>query len=79
MAEERGRSVDEKWVGNKDYLAKLEADEEKQDEEQAKVREVFKDMEAEDREVRERQAQEVAERVRNKRRKQKRFQYTMLK
>ena len=36
-------------------------------------------MEAEDREVRERQAQEVAKRARNKRRKQKRFKYTMLK
>ena len=36
-------------------------------------------MEAEDREVCERQAQEEAERVRNRWRKQKRFAYTMLK
>ena len=79
MAEERGRSVGEIRVGNTDYLAKLEADEEKEEEEQAKAREVFEDMEAEDREVRERLAQEVAERARNKRRKQKRFKYTMLK
>ena len=79
MAEERGRSVGKIRVGNKDYLAKLEADEEKQEEEQAKAREVFEDMEAEDRGVRERQAREVAERARNKRRKQKRFKYTMLK
>ena len=79
MAEERGRNVDKIRVGNKDYLAKLEADEEKQEEEQAKARQVFEDMEAEDREVRERQAREVAERARNKRRKQKRFKYTMLK
>ena len=40
---------------------------------------MFEDMEAEDREVRERQAQKVAESVRNRWRKQKRFQYTMLK
>ena len=37
MAEERGRNVDKIQVGNKDYLAKLEADEEKQEEEQAKA------------------------------------------
>ena len=37
MAEERGRNVGKIWVGNKDYLAKLEADEEKQEEEQAKA------------------------------------------
>ena len=79
MAEERGRSVGEIRVGNRDYLAELEANEEKQEEEQARVRQVFEDMEAEDREVRERQAWEVAERVRNRWRKQKRFQYTMLK
>ena len=33
MADERGRSVGKIRVGNKDYLAKLEADEEKQEEE----------------------------------------------
>ena len=79
MTEERGRSVGEIRVGNRDYLAELEADEEKQEAEQAKAQQVFEDMEAEDREVHERQAREVAERARNKRRKQKRFQYTMLK
>ena len=68
MAEERGRSVDEIRVDNRDYLAKLEDDEEKQEEEQAKARQVFEDMEAEDREVHERQAWEAAERARNKRR-----------
>ena len=79
MADDRGRSVGKILVDNKDYLAQLEADEEKQEEEQARVQQVFEDMEAEDREVCERQSQEVAERVRNRQRKQKRFQYTMLK
>ena len=37
MAEERGRSVGKIRVGNRDYLAKLEADEEKEEEEQAKA------------------------------------------
>ena len=37
MAEERWRSVGKIRVGNKDYLAKLEADEEKQEKEQAKA------------------------------------------
>ena len=79
MTEERERSKDKMRVDNTDYLAELEADEEKQEEEQAKVRQVFEDMEAKEREVRERQAQAAAERARNKRRKQKRFAYTMLK
>ena len=76
MAEERGRSVGEICVGNTDYLAELEADKEKQEAEQAKARQVFEDMEAEYREVRERQAWEAAKRARNKRRKQKQFQYS---
>ena len=79
MAEERGRSVGQIHVGNRDYLTELEADEEKQEEEQARARQVFEDMEAKDREVHKRQAQEVAERARNRWRKQKRFQYTILK
>ena len=78
MSDDRRRSVNEIHVGNTDYLAELEANKEKQEEEQARARQVFEDMEAEDREVCERQAQEMAERVRNKRRKQKRFQYAML-
>ena len=60
-------------------MAELEADEEKQAEELDKARQVFLDMEAEERQVRERQAREAAERVRNKWRKQKKFAYTMLK
>ena len=79
VADDRGRRVGKICVDNKDYLAELEANEAKQVEEQAKVRQVFQDMEAEEREVRERQAQEVAERARNRWRKQKRFAYTMLK
>ena len=79
MADDRGRSVGKICVGSKDYLAELEADEEKLEAEQARAREVFENMEAEERKVREKQAQEVAEKARNKRRKQKRFPYTMLK
>ena len=78
MTDDRGRSVNKICVANTDYLAKLEADEEKQEEEQARAPQVFEDMEAEDREVRERQAQEMGERARNKWRRQKRFQYAML-
>ena len=37
MAEERGRSVGEIRVGNRDYLVELEADEEKQEAEQARA------------------------------------------
>ena len=62
VTDDRGRRVGEIRVGNRDYLAELEADEAKQAEEQDKVRQVFLDMEAEEREVRERQAQEAAER-----------------
>ena len=79
MTDERGRRVGEIRVGNRDYLAELEADKAKQAEEQDKARQVFLDMEAEEREVHERQAQEAAKRARNKRRKQKKFAYTMLK
>ena len=79
VTDDRGRRVGEIRVGNRDYLAELEADEAKQAEEQDKARQVFLDMETEEREVRERQAQEAAERVRNKWRKQKKFAYTMLK
>ena len=79
VADERGRSVSKICVGNKDYLAKLGADEEKQEKEQARAQQVFEDMETKDREASERQAKEAAERARNRRRKQKRFQYTMLK
>ena len=68
VTDDRGRRVGKKRVGNKDYLAELEADEAKQVEEQAKARQVFQDMKAEEREVCERQAQEVAERARNRRR-----------
>ena len=49
MAEERGSSVGEIRVGNRDYLAELEANEEKQEAEQARARQVFEDMEAKDR------------------------------
>ena len=79
VTDDRGRRVGKIRVGNRDYLAELEADEAKQVEEQAKARQVFLDMKAEEREVCERQAQEAAERVRNKWRKQKKFAYTMLK
>ena len=79
VADDRGRRVGKIRVNNKDYLAELEADEAKQAEEQAKACQVFQDMEAKERGVRERQAQEVAKRARNRRRKQKRFAYTMLK
>ena len=79
VTDDRGRRVGEIRVGNQDYLAELEADEEKQAEEQDKARQVFLDMEAKEREVRERQAQEAAKRARNKWRKQKKFAYTMLK
>ena len=79
VTDDRGRRVGEICVGNRDYLAELEADEAKQAEEQDKAHQVFLDMEAEEREVRERQAQEAAKRVRNKWRKQKKFAYTMLK
>ena len=79
VADDRGRRVGKIRVNNKDYLVKLEADKEKQEEEQARVRQVFEDMETEEREVCERQAQEAAERARNRQRKQKRFAYTMLK
>ena len=79
VADDRGRRVGKICVDNKDYLAELEADKAKQVEEQAKARQVFQDMEAEEREVCERQAQEAAKRVRNRQRKQKRFAYTMLK
>ena len=47
MANDRGRSVGEICVGNKDYLVELEADKEKQEKEQARVQKVFEDMEAE--------------------------------
>ena len=76
---DRGRRVGKICVENKDYLAEQEANEAKQEEEQAKVRQVFQDMEAKEREVHERQAQEAAERARNRWRKQKRFAFTMLK
>ena len=76
---DRGRRVGKIHVENKDYLAEQEADEAKQVEEQAKAHQVFQDMEAEEREVHERQAQEAAERARNRWRKQKRFAFTMLK
>ena len=79
VTDDRGRRVGEIRVGNRDYLAELEADEAKQAEEQDKAHQVFLDMEAKEREVRERQAQEVAKRARNKRRKQKKFAYTILK
>ena len=79
VTDDRGRRVGEICVGNRDYLAELEADEAKQAEEQDKARQVFLDMEAEEREVCERQAQEAAERARNKWRKQKKFAYTMMK
>ena len=79
VADDRGRRVGKICVDNKDYLAELEANKAKQAEEQAKVRQVFQDMEAEEREVRERQAQKVTERARNRQRKQKRFAYTILK
>ena len=78
VGDDRGRRVGKICVGNKDYLAELEADEAKQEEEQARACQVFEDMEAKDREVHERQAHEVAEREKRKR-KQKRFAYTMLK
>ena len=79
VTDDRGRRVGEIHVGNRDDLAELEADEAKQAEEQDKVRQIFLDMEGEEREVHERQAREAAERARNKRRKQKKFAYTMLK
>ena len=79
VTDDRGRRVGEIRVGNRDYLAEQEADEAKQVEEQDKAHQVLLDMEAEEREVRERQAREAAERVRNKWRKQKKFAYTMLK
>ena len=79
MTDDRGRRVGEIHVGNRDYLAELEANEAKQAEEQDKARQVFLDMEAEEREVHERQAREAAKRARNKWRKQKKFAYTMLK
>ena len=79
VTDDRGRRVGKISVDNKDYLAELEADEAKQAEEQAKVHQVFQDMEAEEREVCKRQAQEAAETARNRWRKQKRFVYTMLK
>ena len=79
VTDDRGRRVGEIRVGNRDYLAELEAHEAKQAEEQDKARQVFLDMEAEEREVHERQVREAAERVRNKWRKQKKFVYTMLK
>ena len=66
-------------LGGHRYLAEQETDKAKQAEEQAKACQVFQDMEAEEREVHERQAQEVAERARNRWRKQKRFAFTMLK
>ena len=74
-----GRRVGKIHVENKDYLAEQEADEAKQAEEQAKVHQVFQDMEVKEREVHERQAQEAAKRVGNRWRKQKRFAFTMLK
>ena len=79
VTDDRRRRVGEICVGNRDYLAELEADKAKQTEEQDKTRQVFLDMEAKEREVCERQAREAAERARNKRRKQKKFAYTMLK
>ena len=79
VTDDRGRRVGKIHVGNKDYLTELEANEAKQAEEQAKVRQVFQDMEAKEREVHERQAEEAAKRARNRWRKQKRFAYTMLK
>ena len=60
--------MDKICVANKDCL-ELEADKDKQEKEQAKVQEVFEQMEAKDREVCVRQAQEAAERIRNKWRK----------
>ena len=78
MVYSRKKNVNEMQVKNTDYLAELEADEEKQEEEQAGVREMFEQIEREDREVRERLAQEAAERDRNKRKKQKRNKYNML-
>ena len=66
VTDDRQRRVGEIPVGNRDYLAELEADEAKQAKEQDKARQVLLDMEAEEREVCERQAQEAAKRVRNK-------------
>ena len=79
MTDDRGRRVGEIHVGNRDYLAELEANEAKQVEEQDKARQVFLDMEAKEREVHERQALEAAKRARKKWSKQKKFAYTMLK
>ena len=79
VTDDRRRRVGEIRVGNRDYLAELEANEAKQAEEQDKVHQVFLDMEAKEREVCERQAGEAAKRARNKWRKQKKFSYTMLK
>ena len=79
VTDDRGRRVGEIRVGNRDYLAEQEADEAKQAEEQDKARQVLLDMEAEEREVCERQAREAAEKARNKWRKQKKFAYTILK
>ena len=78
MVDSRKRNVNEMRVKNTDHLAELEADEEKQEEEQARARDMFERIEREDREVRERLAQEAAERERNKRKKQKRNKYNML-
>ena len=78
MVNSRKRNVDEMRVKNTDHLAELEADEEKQEQEQARVRDMFERIEREDREVRERLAQEAAERERNRRKKQKRNKYNML-
>ena len=64
--DDRGRRVGKIRVSNKDYLAELEADEAKQVVEQAKACQVFQDMGAEEREVRERQGQEAAERAGNR-------------
>ena len=72
------RNENEMRVKNTDYLAELEADEEKQKEEQEKVRDMFERIEREEREVHERQAQEAAETERNRRKKQKRNKYNIL-
>ena len=49
VTDDRRRRVGEICVGNRDYLAELEANEAKQAEEQDKVHQVFLDMEAEER------------------------------
>ena len=56
-----GRRVGKIRVDNKDYLAELKADEAKQAEEQAKAHQVFQDMEAEERFVRDKHRRRLKE------------------